>query len=552
MRVLFCAFILLLGFSLAPLRADEQRLALVIGNAHYKFGQLATGVNDAGLVAETLREAGFEVTGGADLDQNALRHLLQDFAGKVQQAGPDAIVFVYLAGRGLQFAGENYFTPVDAVVQREADVPIANVRLADYTRQIAAAPGRARIFVFDIARYPHFATEGHPFAGGLALVDPEPGTLYAFNAAPDSIAPDEPGPYGAYAMGLVEMMREGTSLDQMFADTRVRVNQLTAGAVVPWNASKIETPIYFFTRDADAPALANLASEQSKKLGGLPVAAAYTLAIERDTLDAYEEFLAAYPRDSLALRVRALAAARREALTWARAVAANTPEAYWTYMRRYRFGPHFVDARRRLAVLAAPLDPPPRFDPYDFGGLPPPHEEEYLVVDQPVLIFNDPSFPPPPPASNLPLRPVEFEHLLPPQPGAPGALPSPAPIPLHDVKPVGAPGAIVEPAASHNAPPAAPSKTASDQSSAEPAKAEERAKSSDESSGAKGGKAKPEKAKPEKRKSEKNKPERSKPEKSKHGQTKASKEGPHGKAKSKKETKPAAKPKSKRSHHRGR
>jgi hypothetical protein len=38
-----------------------------------------------------------------------------------------------------------------------------------------------------------------PLASGLALVEPDAGMLIAFNAAPGSIAPIEPGPYGAFA-----------------------------------------------------------------------------------------------------------------------------------------------------------------------------------------------------------------------------------------------------------------------------------------------------------------------------------------------------------------
>jgi uncharacterized caspase-like protein len=435
------ALFLLLTLALASPQAraqdQEPRLALVIGNANYKTVPLATPVNDAGLVAQCLREAGFDVTGAADLDQDALRHTLRDFVVKAQQAGPNAIVFVYLSGRGLQYAGQNYFVPVDAVVQRETDVPLVNVRLTDYTQALAAIPAKARIFVFDLARRLHFATEGEPFASGLPLVDAEPGSLYAFNAAPGTIAPDELGPYGFYAEALVEMIREGASLDQVFVDTRLRVNALSNGAMVPWDVAKIEAPISFFTRAASAPPLPDVASLEYQPLTGLSAADAYVRVVARDTLAGYKDFLATYPRDPLALRVRALLAVRREALTWLGAVEANTPEAYWTYMRRYPHGPHFVDARRRLGTLAAPLDPPPRFDPYDFQDLPPPPEDEDMIIERPVLIFDDPSFPPPPapPVSILPARPVEFEHLPPPPLAGPGVLPVPAPIPLQFSKP---------------------------------------------------------------------------------------------------------------------
>jgi uncharacterized caspase-like protein len=403
----------------------EPRLALVIGNANYKEAPLATPLNDAGLLAQTLKDAGFDVTAGADLDQKALRRALRDFLAKAQQAGPNSVVFVYLAGRGLQYAGENYFVPVDALVQREADVARANVRLTDFTHALAAIPAKARIFVLDGARALHFATEGHPFASGLALVDPEPGCLYAFNTAPGTIAPNELGPYGFYAGSLVEMLREGASLDQVFADTRLRVSELSDGTMVPWDAAKIDAPIFLFARQA-AP-LANFARQESEPLSGLPVQVAYTLAIERDTLAGYEDFLAAYAGDPLAPRVRALLAVRREALTWQRAVEANRPQAYWTYLSRYPRGAHFADVLRRLTLLGAPLRAPERFELYDFDGLPPPSEEEEAVADRTVPIFDNPSSPPPPSAPDfiLPPRPAVFEDLPPPAMAASGSLPVP-------------------------------------------------------------------------------------------------------------------------------
>jgi len=50
---------------------------------------------------------------------------------------------------------------------------------------------------------------GCGLAGGLALVEPEPGLLIAFNAAPGTVAPEGQGPYGPYAQALAEMIREG-------------------------------------------------------------------------------------------------------------------------------------------------------------------------------------------------------------------------------------------------------------------------------------------------------------------------------------------------------
>ena len=48
---------------------DEKRFGLVIGNAEYASGTLPTAANDAGLIAQTLQAAGFDVIGARDLDR---------------------------------------------------------------------------------------------------------------------------------------------------------------------------------------------------------------------------------------------------------------------------------------------------------------------------------------------------------------------------------------------------------------------------------------------------------------------------------------------------
>jgi hypothetical protein len=45
----------------------EKRIALVIGNAGYQAKALATPANDAGLIAQTLQAAGFDVVGAREL-----------------------------------------------------------------------------------------------------------------------------------------------------------------------------------------------------------------------------------------------------------------------------------------------------------------------------------------------------------------------------------------------------------------------------------------------------------------------------------------------------
>jgi len=416
--------------------AAEVRFALVVGNDEYKDAKLATPANDAGLVADALQAAGFAVTGARNLDQATLRESFREFLGQVAAAGPDAVAFVYLAGIGLQFAGDNFFVPVDADIQRDVDVPLQAVRISDFTQPLAALPGRVKIVILDAARSSPFARGGQPLAGGLALLDPVHGLAVAFNAAPGTVAPDEQGPYGAYATSLTEMIAAGgLSLDELFARVRLRVSELSQGAEIPWYASQIDGPFFMTERAADAPPpprVTAYADIRSRPIGGYSSAEdAYAAALELDTFEAYEQFLAAYPNSPFAGRVAAMLAVRREAIIWRRCVIANTPPAYWSYLRRYPKGPHAWDARRRLTMLSAGLDPPESFAFIDFG-VPPPPPTEIVFVDQPVVMFVGRGYAPPPPVFFLPPRPREFAALPPPPPARERFfLPTPAAASVH-------------------------------------------------------------------------------------------------------------------------
>ena len=423
MKKLFLAAVAFIMLA-AHAQAAERRIALVVGNANYQTGALPTPANDAGLVAQTLQAAGFDVTGARDLDQDSLRHAFRDFIDKASASGPDAVAFVYLSGYGLQLEGENYFVPIDARITSAANVPSEALRLSDFIRPLAALRLKAMVVVLDMARANPFAQAGTPLSSGLALVDPDAGMLIAFNAAPGTVAPNEAGPYSAYSQALAENMREaGVALDEVFARVRLRVNETTNGAEVPWDVSKLQAPLYLFERAADAPppqvAPDQTASIRTRPIRDFAAADAYLAALDRDTLEGYEDFLSAYPGDPMAPRVRAIVAARREAITWRETRNRDTREAYWSYLRRYRRGAHCDDARRRLAYLSAAFEPPPSFAAVEYD-VPPPPPDEIIYVERPVLAFDDPDFdfapPPPPPLVFLPPPPVYFVDLPPPQP----------------------------------------------------------------------------------------------------------------------------------------
>ena len=415
-----------------------KRLALVVGEAEYPQARLPTADADAGLVATAFAQAGFEVTALADADAGVLRRTIADFAARARASGPNVVLAVYVAGYGLQYVGENWLVPAGAPI--DGEVPETAMRLAEFTGPLENLPAATRLFLFDLSRELPATRKGPALAGGLALTDAPVGSIYAYNTAPGAVAPADVPPYGSYARALAEAIQApGMTIGEVLRRVRLRVGERTDGAAVPFDDGSSDPGFAFL------PGAASRA-EPLAAIAGLAAPQAYSTTIARDTLPGYADFVAAFPHDPLVGRVRAMAAARREALFWGEAVRANIPRAYWTYMRRYPRGPHLHDVRRQLFALHAALEPPPRFDIVPFEGLPPPPPEELAALEH--LTFADADGPPipAPPATLLPPPRGAFFEALPPAPLAPaGSLPLPLPVFLPDGGSLPF-GTIVEPA----------------------------------------------------------------------------------------------------------
>ncbi|MGL4287360.1 MAG: caspase family protein [Phreatobacter sp.] len=410
-------FVLPFGAGSAQSQQIEKRIALVIGNGAYQAGPLATAANGAGLIAQTLQAAGFDVVGARDLDAAALRSAFREFLDKAWMAGPDTVAFVYFAGHAVQFDGENYLVPVDARIDQAGDVPLAAIRLTDLTKPLAALSLKARVVVLDAARANSFAASGERLAAGLALMRSDAATVIAFNATPGTVGAEGGAPYGHYATALAEMIKAGGApLDELFARVRVRVSELTDGAQLTWDVSLVGQPVMLFERSTAAEAADRFRALLAGPLGSFDVHGAYLAALARDAWPVYRDFLAAHPDAPLARRVRAVMAVQREAITWWQATRTDTPEGYWSYLSRHPHGSHLDAARRRLTLLSAPLEPPSTFAAIGVELAP---EDGISSPRRPIVSFADPGLGlprPPVPVVFLSPRPAYFAEMPPPLP----------------------------------------------------------------------------------------------------------------------------------------
>ena len=68
-------------------------------------------------IAKSLRDIGFTVTEGIDLDRAAMQTMIRDF---LREAARAQVAVVYYAGHGVQVDGRNYLVPVDIEFQAAA------------------------------------------------------------------------------------------------------------------------------------------------------------------------------------------------------------------------------------------------------------------------------------------------------------------------------------------------------------------------------------------------------------------------------------------------
>jgi hypothetical protein len=259
---LLCACLLFLAGLSIPASSEVEigqrshRYALVIGNSAYRYApSLTNGVNDANAIARVLEEMGFEVTLGLDADASTFRELIGKFRRNLQ---PGDVSLFYYAGHGLQANGENYLLPVDAALQRPADLALEAERLQDIIAAMTAEENTA-IVLLDACRDNPFVKQlsgqsqsrGLAIGKGLGALDAGRGVFIGFATQPGNVALDGAANHSPFADSLVKRMKT-PSIDIEILMRRVRLDVMnaTSGRQVPWSNSSLVEPGFSFNPDA--------------------------------------------------------------------------------------------------------------------------------------------------------------------------------------------------------------------------------------------------------------------------------------------------------------
>jgi len=234
-----------------------RRMALVIGNGAYTgVKALPNPPNDARAVAKSLRDIGFTVSEGVDLDRAAMQTMTRNF---LREAARAQIALVYYAGHGVQIGGRNYLIPVDVRMQpghsiTEGMVDMDTI-LAGLDDQV-----RTNILIFDACRNNPLEQQtaanepNRGLSAGTGLAAPTAlgagqtlgaGTLIAFATAPGKVALDGEGANSPFSAALSRHIgTPGLEVQQMLTRVRAEVVSSTKNMQVPWSNSSLLGEVY--------------------------------------------------------------------------------------------------------------------------------------------------------------------------------------------------------------------------------------------------------------------------------------------------------------------
>jgi carboxyl-terminal processing protease len=245
---LCAALLCILAIAVRPVAA-EPRVALVIGNSAYKgaLPALPNPANDAKLMAQALKNVGFDVVEAEDASQADMKRAIAEFSDKLSAAGAQGTGLFFYAGHGVQVAGENYLIPVDAVINKEADVDLAAVSATTVMKQMDFAGSAVNIIILDACRNNPLSNGSRGMSRGLAEITSTPrGSFIAYSTAPGSTATDGDGKNSPYTKALSETIQEpGLSISDVFQEVRTKVLAATGNEQTPWDSSSLTGRFYF-------------------------------------------------------------------------------------------------------------------------------------------------------------------------------------------------------------------------------------------------------------------------------------------------------------------
>ena len=242
-RIFFILLIFVLIYPSSLIAANEQRIALVIGNGAYRSVPLKNPVNDARDISAALQKLGFHVIYEENATRRKMDEAVRTFYQKLRRGG---VGLFYYAGHGMQVKGRNYLIPIDARIETESDVEHESIDVARVLGKMEDAGNPVNIVILDACRDNPFARSFRSSRAGLARMDAPTGSIVAYATAPESVAADGKDQNGVYTKHLLKaVMMPGLTIEQVFKTVRNNVITETESKQIPWESTSLRGDFYF-------------------------------------------------------------------------------------------------------------------------------------------------------------------------------------------------------------------------------------------------------------------------------------------------------------------
>lgn len=243
-QFLSIALAVALGFSITlHAQTAERRIALVIGNGDYQFsGKLKNTVNDANLMAATLKDLGFDVIKKNNATKTEMEQTILDFS---RELGKYNVALFFYAGHGIQVDGGNFLIPIDAKLNDRLAAQFEAVDVSRVVSQFERYPNNVNIVILDACRNNPFKTWSRGADSGFKAIPAPSGTIIAFATSEGATASDGSAENGLYTSQLVKQMKIPQRIEDVFIQTRVDVRTASNNGQSPQEWSQLTGKFFF-------------------------------------------------------------------------------------------------------------------------------------------------------------------------------------------------------------------------------------------------------------------------------------------------------------------
>lgn len=241
------------GFEIIPDTSPQQtqtiskkRVALIIGNADYKFAPLNNPVNDAEDMKTSLKKLGFDVIFLKNANYESMDLAIKNFKKKL---GNDIIGLFYFSGHGVQYEGMNYMIPADISEPTVSAIKYKSIPIEYVLSNMEEANNKVNIIVLDACRNNPFKNGTKAVRKGLAQITAPSGSLIAYATSPGKVAEDGVGRNSPYTQYLKKfILDQDLYLEEIFKKVRNAVQKETKKRQTPWESTSLDGDNIYLAR----------------------------------------------------------------------------------------------------------------------------------------------------------------------------------------------------------------------------------------------------------------------------------------------------------------